>query len=588
MEDSNISRTPNASRLLEFLKEAYTKDDEVERIPLDKCGWRTLGQIADGTGLPTRPLYGKKPGESGAELKQLVKDRLIEVRYFKGERGRGGEVIRYRILPSANQRQKELTDVIVATKERLEQERPKIVGLDKKRIAVLPFGNISPDPRDEYFADGITEELISMLSRIRGLKVVSRTSVLGYKQTNKRLTEIAKELNVGTVLEGSVRKMGDDLRINAQLIDVENDEHLWSQYYDRKFENVFSLQAEIAQKVADSLQITILANESRELGKRPTQNMEAYTLYLKGRSLRHRVTLDSFRKTIEYCEQAIQEDPNYAQAYAEIARSYAYLGFFGLLPSSEVFPQAERFAGMAIQLDLSVPDSHLALGLVLFFDKWDFRSAEIEMERALELNPNMVDGHIDLACLHLAIGRSDKATLDVKRALELDPLSANTCAWAGSLLGGDEAVELLRSAIELNSNSALAHDNLGIAYVKKGMIAEGISELKMAVDISGGKMATSKSDLAYAYAKAGNITEVRNILADLLRMREEGQAVETEIGGVYVSLGEKDKAIEWLEKAYERRAGYILWINPDTTFDDLRPDPRFQALLKKIGFPHSS
>ena len=192
--------------------------------------------------------------------------------------------------------------------------------LDKRRIAVLPFSNISPNPKDEYFADGMTEELISTLSRIRGMKVISRTSVLRYKQTNKSLSEIARELNVGAILEGSVRKAADDLRITAQLIDVVNDEHLWSRDYDRKFENVFSLQKEIAQKVADSLQITILANESKELGKKPAQNLEAYTLYLKGRFYRHRVTLDSFKKTIDYCEQAIRKDPNYAQAYAEIAR----------------------------------------------------------------------------------------------------------------------------------------------------------------------------------------------------------------------------------------------------------------------------
>jgi adenylate cyclase len=196
--------------------------------------------------------------------------------------------------------------------------------IGRNRIAVLPFANIGPDPNDEYFADGMTEELISTLSKIRGFKVISRTSVLRYKQSNKSLSEIAKELNVGAILEGSVRKASDDLRITAQLIDVENDEHLWSQDYNRKFENVFSLQAEIAQKVADSLQVTILSKESEELGKKPTQNLEAYILYLKGRSYRGRSTHDSFNKTIDYCEQAIRKDPNYAQGYAEIAKLSAY------------------------------------------------------------------------------------------------------------------------------------------------------------------------------------------------------------------------------------------------------------------------
>ena len=427
--------------------------------------------------------------------------------------------------------------------------------IGKNRIAVLPFANISPDPKDEYFADGMTEELISTLSKIRGFKVISRTSVLRYKQSNKSLSEIAKELNVGVILEGSVRKAADDLRITAQLIDVENDEHLWSQDYNRKFENVFSLQAEIAQKVADSLQIIILAKESRELGKNPTQNLEAYTLYLKGRSYMHRTTLDSYKRAIDYCEQAIQKDPNYARAYAAIARSYTHIGYFEFLPSNEPFLKAERFAEKAIQLDPSVPESHLALGQFLLYHKWDFRGAEIEYRRALELSPSLVDAHLDLAHLLMWSRRFDEAVLETKRALELDPLSASTCTWAGTWLyfsrQYDEAIELFKNAIELDPNAALAHENLGCVYVMKGMIEKGISEIKIAIEMSGGIDVTQKNDLAYAYAKAGKIDEVKNILTDLLRMREQGYREEAAIAGVYATLGENDKALEWLQRAYD-------------------------------------
>jgi tetratricopeptide (TPR) repeat protein len=382
------------------------------------------------------------------------------------------------------------------------------------------------------------------------------------------------------------------LRITAQLIDVENDEHLWSQDYDRKFENVFSLQKEIAQKVADSLQVTILSKESKELGKRPTQNMEAYILYLKGRTYRHQTTLESLKKTIDYCEQAIQKDPNYAQAYASISRCYAQIGHWELLPSNEAFLQAERFAEKAIQLDPSLPESHLALGLVLLYHKWDFQGAGIEIRRAIELSPNLVDSHLDLAFLLAALGRFEEAVVESKRALELDPLSAYTCTRAGTILTTsyhyDEAIEVLRNAIELDPNTALVRLNLGMAYVKKGMIDEGISEIKLAIEISNGKIAEFKSDLAYAYARAGNINEVRNILADLLRINEQSHISETEIAGVYVSLGEKDKAMEWLEKAYERHSGYIVIISYDSSFDAIRSDPRFKALIKKIGFPDAS
>jgi TolB-like protein/Flp pilus assembly protein TadD len=466
---------------------------------------------------------------------------------------------------------------------------PKETTIGRNRIAVLPFANISPDPKDEYFADGMTEELISTLSKIRGFKVISRTSVLRYKQSNKSLSEIAKELNVGAILEGSVRKAADDLRITAQLIDVENDEHLWSQDYNRKFENVFSLQAEIAQKVADSLQVTILSKESKELGKKPTNNMEAYTLYLKGRTYRHRVTLEAYKRTIDYCEQAIRKDPNYAQAYAEIARCYALIASFELTPSNEVFEQALSFANKAIQLDPMIPESHLALGHVLLLHKWDFRGAETEYRRGLELNPSLADGHLELGFLLIVLRRFDEIVLEAKRALELDPLSESTCTWAGTWLTlshrTDEAIELFRNAIELDPNSSMAHDNLGYSYVMKGMIEEGISEIKKAIDLSGGNDVVKMNDLAYAYAKAGKLDEVKSILADLLRMKEQGYSSETAIAGVYVSLGDNDTAMEWLERAYEKHAGYFLAINCEFTFDNLRPDPRFQALLKKIGFP---
>ncbi len=365
---------------------------------------------------------------------------------------------------------------------------------------------------------------------------------------------------------------------------MENDEHLWSQDYNRKFENVFSLQAEIAQKVADSLQVTIQSKESKELGKKPTRNMEAYILYLKALTYRHQFTLESFKKTIDYCEQAIEKDPNYAQAYATIASAYSMLGSTEQVPPNEAFPKAERFAEKAMQLDPSIPESHIALGNVLF-TQWDFKGAEIEIRRALELDPNLVSGHLALAQRLTGLGRFEEAAVECKRALELDPLSTYTCATAGWLLTAarryDESVEVLRNAIELSPNSANAHNNLGVAYVMKGMNEEGISEIKIAIEISNGKVANWKSDLAYAYARTGNIKEVRNILADLLRINEQSHKSETEIAGVYVSLGEKDKAMEWLEKAYQRHAGYLVGINSDCSFDDLRLESQIQGFVEE-------
>ena len=463
----------------------------------------------------------------------------------------------------------------------------KEVATRKNRIAVLPFTNISPDPKDEYFADGITEELISTLSRIRGMKVISRTSIMRYKQTEKSLSEIAGELNVGAVLEGSVRKMGDDLRITAQLIDVDSDEHLWSEDYDRKFENVFALQKEIAHRVADSLQITVQAKEGKEMGKRPTKSIEAYTLLLKGRALRHRATLESLMKTVDYCEKAIQIDPDYAQAYVEIARSYAYLGVLELLlPSKEVFSKAEWYAQKAIKLDPSLAESHLAVGIILAFYKWDFRGAEMEYRQALEIDPNLVDGHLDLSHLLAWNRRFNEAISEAKRALELDPVSAWTCTYVGTRLAmahhTDEAIEVLRNAIELDPNSAHAHGNLGWSLAEKGLVEEGIAELKLAIELQDNVVAMG--DLACVYSRAGRIDETRNILSKLLELQDQDSSSKTTLAKAYVAVGDNDKAIEYLDRAYEEHSGYLVAIHEDSDFDPLRSDPRFQALVKKIGF----
>jgi TolB-like protein/Tfp pilus assembly protein PilF len=592
-------RTDKATRIFDHLVKAFELDYVTRHLAHDDSGWRTLGDIANGMRISTSIVYSKSKNQFSPPIQELLQRGLVERRFFQNERGRGGEVMRFRIAydhefvktyfdQEIRRGSGSLSSIKSPTSSSWVSRDHK---LDTRRIAVLPFSNISPNANDGYFADGMTEELISTLSKIRGLKVISRISVLRYRQTNKSLSEIARELHVDAVLEGSVRKAADDLRITVQLLDVENDEYLLSQDYDRKFDNVFSLQKEIAQKIADSLQVTILSKESKELGKKPTESMQAYILYLKSGSYRHRFTLDSFRKGIDYCEQAIEKDPKYAQAYASIASMYSTLGFSGMLPMNEAFPKAESFAEKAMQLDPSIPESHLAHSNVLVYQKWDFLGAETEIKCALDLNPNLVECRLSLAHFLMCSGRFNEAVVECHRALELDPLSTSTqgCGTAGAILSGshryDEAIPVLKNEMELDPNSALAHHSLGMAQVMKGMIGEGISEIKLAIELSEGKVANWISDLALAYAKTGKINEVRDILADMLKINEQSRRPDTEIAGVYVSLGDKDKAIEWLEKAYSRRAGYLVMINVDSSFDDIRSDPRFQALRKKIGFP---
>ena len=398
-------RTDKAARIFDHLVKVFELDYMTKRFARDDSGWRTLGDIAKDMRISASIVYSKSKNQLSPPIQELLQRSLVERRFFHNERGRGGEVMRLRIAYDNDfvktyfeQKIRRSSDSLRSTKSPTSSSWvSRDHKLDMRRIAILPFSNISPNANDGYFADGMTEELISTLSKIRGLKVISRISVLRYRQTNKSLSEIAKELHVDAVLEGSVRKAADDLRITVQLLDVENDEYLWSQDYDRKFDNVFSLQKEIAQKIADSLQVTILSKESKELGKKPTESMQAYILYLKSSTYRHRFTLDSFKKGIDYCEQAIEKDPNYAQAYASIASMYSTLGFSGLLPSNEAFPKAESFAEKAMQLDPSIPESHLAHSNVLVYQKWDFQGAETEIKRALDLNPNLVEGRLSLS-----------------------------------------------------------------------------------------------------------------------------------------------------------------------------------------------
>jgi len=593
-------RTANAATIFDYLTNAFMQDYMTKSLARSDSGWRSLGDVAKDLHMSTSVVYAKKRNQLSPPVGELVERGFVEKRFFHRERGRGGEVMRFR-LACENEVVKEFVEnrirgnsnqMLHSSKPRIETiDSDKLVKakerkLDKLRIAVLPFANISPDPKDEYFADGLTDELISTFSKISQLKVISRTSVMRYKQTVKSLSEIASELNLNAALEGSVRKMGDELRITAQLIDVQNDEQLWSDDYDRKFENVFSLQKEIALKVADSLKVSILDKEMGEMGKRPTLNLDAYVLYVKGRSFKHIQSLDSFTKTIEYCKLAIDMDPNYAQAYAELALNYALMGYYELLPSNEVFPRATELAQKAIQLDNTIAESHVALGLTLYMHMWKFKEAEKEYRLALDLNPNLVDAHLFLSFALSEAKRFNEARPEIKRALELDPLSEWTCSFAAAMYFADgqyaNAIELFKDVLELVPNSALAHDMLGCIYVEKGMYKEAISEIRKSREL--GRGIDSLSDLAHAYAKMGMIDEVRNILDDLLRRSERGERVEVAVASTHLNLGDFDDALEWLEKAYKSRNGRILSVNSDHSFDDIRGDPRFQAFLKKIGF----
>jgi len=461
------------------------------------------------------------------------------------------------------------------------------VEMDRLRIAVLPFSSMSPDPNDEYFTDGMTEELISKISLISELSVISRTSVMGYKNLkNKRVIDIGSELKVGTLLEGSVRKAGSRVRISVQLIEVETDRHLWSANYDRTLEDVFQIQSEIADNVARELKIRLLETENARIKKSSTENVEAHILYLKGLAAYSKSTKEGLEKSIEYYREAIERDPVYATAYAATADSFIRIGFKELQPSKEAFRKAKTFAEKALEIDPNLADAHLSFGSVIRNLDWDYEGAEKEFRKVIELNPNLAEAHSRLAVLLAQESNFEEAIQEVRRALELDPMSADKSAVAGMLYlysrRYDESIALLTNATELDPNLTGAYHNLGLALVQKGSIAEGIKYIEKAVKTEPG--AESKMELAYAYTRAGNMEEARKILSELIEGYKENPGLAAAIAGVYASVGEKDKAIAWLEKAYEEHSGFLkAHLGVDFVFDPLRSDPRFILLLKKIG-----
>jgi adenylate cyclase len=460
-----------------------------------------------------------------------------------------------------------------------------------RRIAILPFSNISPDPGDEYFADGMTEELISLISKIHGLRVISRTSIMRYKGANKSTTEIGQELRAGNLLEGSIRKVGSRLRIAVQLIDAKSDEHVWSETYDRDLQDVFAIQTEISTNVANALKIRLLPKEMEIIEKIPTKNQEAFTLYLKGRFHFNKLTGKEFENAIEYFQLAIEEDPSFALALVGLADSFWYLGGWSYLPRNEVHLRAKQFAERALEIDSMLPDAHLSMALILLDYEWDFNRAEYEFRRSIELNPSFARAYAYHALWTIYHGEETKfseALSEIRHSIELDPMSTETLTVAASALmyAGryDEAIEEFTKAIHLDPNVSLAHDNLGLAYVRKGMYDQAIAEIQAAIELTRGKDAYEKADLVYALTKAGMLTEARKLVQELQDGKKYPHVSAFAVAAAYSALDEKDEAFKWLDRAYEDRSTYMfIIVKGGFMFDNIRADPRFEALMKRIG-----
>jgi TolB-like protein/DNA-binding winged helix-turn-helix (wHTH) protein/Tfp pilus assembly protein PilF len=458
-----------------------------------------------------------------------------------------------------------------------------------RSLAVLPLESLSSDASQDYFADGMTDELISDLGQISALRVISRTSVMAYKHARKPLPQIARELNVDAVVEGTVLRSGDQVRITAQLIEASSDKHLWSQSYQGELRDTLALQSKVARAIADQIRINLNPREQAALKNVKVVNPQAYESFLKGRYFWNKRTADGLKVALAYFNQAIEEDPKYAQAYSGLADTYALLGDwqYAVMTPMEAFPKAKAAAIKALELDSALGEAHNSVAFCLDGFDWDFDSAGKEFRRAIELNPGYATAHHWYAWHLSLLGRYDEAIAEMRKAENLDPLSLIINADLAELLvlahSYDESIRQSRKAIEMDPNFALAHNQLAQAYLQKHMNHEAVAELEKAAQLSRGSP-TVIANLARAYAGSGKRNEAVKLLNDLKKRSNPGYSHASEIAVIYAALGDKNRAMTWLEKGYEERFNPGVLLRPG--FDPLRTDPRFEELVRRIGLNH--
>ncbi|MGB8536803.1 MAG: tetratricopeptide repeat protein [Acidobacteriaceae bacterium] len=457
-----------------------------------------------------------------------------------------------------------------------------------RSLAVLPLENLSGDASQNYFSDGMTDELITDLAQISALRVISRTSVMVYRGARKPLPQIARELHVDAVVEGTVLRAGDRVRITAQLIDAATDKHLWSQRYEGELRDTLALQDRVARAIAEQIRINLTPREQAALKSVRVVNPEAYESYLKGRFFWNKRTAEGLRVALAYFNQAIEEDPNYAQAYSGLADTYALLGDwqYAVMTPAQAYPKARAAALKAVQLDSALGEAHNSLAFVLDGFDWDLDAGGKEFRRAIELSPGYATAHHWYAW-HLALlGRYDEAIVEMKKAENLDPLSLIINADLAELLviahSYDESVKQSRKTIEMDPNFAMAHNQLGQAYLQQHLYDQALPELKKAVQLSAESPACI-ANLARAYALSGQRDAALKLLDGLKATSTPGYSRASEIAAIYVSLGDTNEAMTWLEKGYAERFNPGVLIRPG--FDPLRSDPRFRELAHRIGLP---
>ena len=457
----------------------------------------------------------------------------------------------------------------------------------KKSLAVLPFANAGNDPNAEYLSDGITESVINNLSQISSLRVMSRNSAFRFKNNQTDTKNIAAQLGVETLVTGDIKQLGDKLVINVRLIDASDDSQIWGSQYVKNSADLIAAQNEIAQAVATNLRGKLTDSEQRQLAKRPTENVEAYQLYQRGRFHVFKLTPPEIQSGISYFQQAIDLDPNYALAYAGLSDAYRSLALGSEMSPQEFLPKSLAAAAKAIEIDDNLSEGHTALGMSLFWGEWNWREAEKQYKRALELDPNEVNAHIFYAHFLSNLGRHDEALAEIKRARELDPLFPFAGALEGQFLNHagrtDEALERLKKTFELAPNFWMPHLFAASAYTEKGMYAEAVAEARKAKELAP-VLTVSIAFEGDALAKSGKRDEAQALLDELLKLSTTRSVPADHIAIIYNGLGETDKALDWLEKAYEQRDPKMAFLKVAPVWNNLRNEPRFIELMKRMNF----
>ncbi len=455
-------------------------------------------------------------------------------------------------------------------------------------IAVLPFANMSTDPENEFFSDGLAEEIINALTKVRDLRVVARTSAFSFKGKEIDVREIGRKLNVETLLEGSVRRAGKRLRVTAQLVKTADGYHLWSERYDREMADVFEIQDEITRAIVDHLKVSLLGECEEAIRKRQTENVDALTLYMKGRFFWNKRTEENFKKSIAFFQQALDADPDYAMAHVGMADVFNLYGFYNLLPPRESFAKAKEVAARALQLDDKLAAAHTSLAYVTFYHDWNWEEAEEGFLRAQSLDPGYAFAHSYHGNLLVALGRHDEALIKWHRGLDLDPLATIQNAGNGWALYHmrkfDVAIERLLYSLEMDPSFMVAHAWLGRTYEQVGRFDDAIREFELAVEFSE-RMPGTLAELGRVQAGAGHRDAAKQLEAELQTVSGTRYVPPVDRALLHAALGDKNKAFECMDQAFEDRSPDLVMLNVEPRFDALRSDSRFDRLVKAVGLP---